>query len=106
MSDHEHTPDLNLCPFCGGKGSIVKRFLKQVFCTVCGAKGPKGETVAETLHLWNTRTDAAEIATLKAQRDELVNLLIECRRWFLNMSYENMRKHISDEIDRIKAGKS
>ena len=49
-----------------------------VFCTVCGARGPMGDTVEEAVEKWNGSVcrcwDASDAVSLLAALDDMVTL--------------------------------
>jgi Lar family restriction alleviation protein len=58
-------PEIEDCPFCGGKGKIESIELPmasgtvhiqaEVECTVCGACGPVMDTMEKAVLYWNRR---------------------------------------------------
>lgn len=54
---------LGPCPFCGAGVSEVEELegldFWYVECPTCGADGPKGQTKAEAVRLWNARHEAS-----------------------------------------------
>ena len=57
---------LKPCPFCGGDELEILDS-PCVFCGICGADGPIGETEDDAIKCWNN--SAAEADKLRAERD-------------------------------------
>ena len=58
--------EMKACPFCGGEPHIADNTGPKLSCNAhafvrcceCHTDGPEGDTVAEAIERWNTRTGA------------------------------------------------
>jgi len=55
--DELDTPSPEPCPFCGGEAipTGLSPTNHWVYCSICGACGPDGESYADAVTLWDIR---------------------------------------------------